>query len=124
MAILGKRKASEPSVEGEDASEIFRRHFEAQFAPIETPQKKRALTGTNDSAEEGSGEEDGSEESEWGGLSNDEISGDDDEAVDEAPVVEVVDHSTSQTSKPVAMSKRDLKAFMVRRPSSIQPPLY
>lgn len=136
MAVLGKRKASEPDVSQEDANEIFRRHFEAQFAPIDAPQKKRAVGAAVGDKDRGgkkrSSQDDESVESEWGGLSDDEISDDDDddddkdgEEEDEDPVVEVVDHSSSQTPKPVAMSKRDLKAFMVRyiryRPSPQAP---
>ena len=124
MAVLGKRKAS--ASEEETAEEIFRRHFEAQFAPIEsTPAKKRSTessdeeddSDSNDAGtkerrsrrDEDEGEDD--EDDGWAGLSD----GDDDEESDEEDeAIEVVDHSNSQAPKPAAMSKRELKAFMVR----------
>ncbi|UNI14211.1 pre-rRNA processing and 40S ribosomal subunit assembly [Purpureocillium takamizusanense] len=131
MTVLGKRKAPEPSISQEDASEIFRRHFESRFAPIEADQPPPAADDGDDGDDEvvdndsGSSDgeagqrrprhdakSDGEDESEWGGLSDDEIS--DDEA--DAPTVEVVDYSSSQTPKANTMSKRELKAFMSSRP--------
>lgn len=124
MPVLGKRKAparseTSPS-EALSAEEIFRRHFEAQFAPIdEDPVAKRQAVAEGDeeadssedgvdSEEEGDDDEDeGEEDDEWGGLSDDEISDEEDEVA-----VEVIDYSTSQP-KTEAMSKSDLKSFMV-----------
>lgn len=87
MAVLGKRKArSEPSISKEDAAAIFRRHFEAQFAPLpgaDVKSKSRVKKRDDededaisvDSDEEDDDEEGGSEEGgEWGGLSDDEQS--------------------------------------------------
>lgn len=127
MAVLGKRKAREaPSVSEDDAEAIFRRHFEAQFAPIDaTPLGNEGEDNDDDddSDESGSdgeddtqrervdGEEAEEDDGEWGGFSE----GDAEES-DEEDTVEVVDHSKPQTAKPVAMSKRELKAFMVRLP--------
>lgn len=130
MAVLGKRKAREaPSVSEDEAEAIFRRHFEAQFAPIDaTP-----LGNEDEDEEEDDGEESGSDgeddttrkrvngedaeaeedDDEWGGFSEDDA-----EESDEEDTVEVVDHSKPQAAKPVAMSKRELKAFMVRSPPS------
>jgi hypothetical protein len=79
MAILGKRKAPEPAVSPEEAQEIFRRHFEAQFQPI---RDRRTVAASDDETDGDSDEDDATEgstdgdESEWGGLSNDEISDD------------------------------------------------
>lgn len=121
MAVLGKRKTSsrsEPtSEEALSAEEIFRRHFEAQFAPLEEdPAAKRQAVAQDDDEEdseedgiddEDEDEEEEDEDDEWGGLSDDEIS-----ASDNDVAVEVIDHSTSQP-KTESMSKADLKAFMV-----------
>lgn len=78
MAVLGKRKAEDPSTSEIDANEIFRKHFEARFLPLEptTP------TAVDEEQKPGESEED---ESEWGGLSddNDEEEDDDDDTVDE-----------------------------------------
>jgi hypothetical protein len=87
MAVLGKRKArSEPSISKEDAAAIFRRHFEAQFAPLpgaDVESKSKATKRDNededgtsvDSDEEDDDEEEGSDDdNEWGGLSDDEQS--------------------------------------------------
>ncbi|RSL97914.1 hypothetical protein CDV31_012813 [Fusarium ambrosium] len=84
MAVLGKRKArSEPSISKEDAAAIFRRHFEAQFAPLpgaDAESKSKATkrddededATSTDSDEDDDDEEEGSEDDdEWGGLSDD-----------------------------------------------------
>ncbi|TFB05682.1 hypothetical protein CCMA1212_002003 [Trichoderma ghanense] len=145
MAVLGKRKAPEPTISTEDAQEIFRRHFEAQFLPL--PEAERKARGKEEGEEDDS--EDDSDRSEgeggeWGGLSNDEEGSDDEEddddeldededdgrtsnasianaspltdAIPDTPTVEVVDHSVSQAPKTSTMSKRELKAFMSSRP--------
>lgn len=68
MALLGKRKARAPeSVDDEErqrALEAFRRHFEAQFAPL--PESKLA-TAEPDEDEDEDGDGDDSEDEEWGG---------------------------------------------------------
>ncbi|OTB08435.1 hypothetical protein M426DRAFT_183776 [Hypoxylon sp. CI-4A] len=55
-SVLGKRKArmpkSEPTVSEEDAQAVFRRHFEAQFAPIENSQKAKPTTKQKDADED------------------------------------------------------------------------
>jgi hypothetical protein len=77
-----------------DAQEIFRRHFEAQFKPL--PVLRKAAKVVQEA------EEDDSEEgSSWDGLSEDEGRG-----------VQVVEHTDAQ-SRMAAMSKDELKAFMV-----------
>lgn len=120
MAVLGKRKARpEPQEDDTDAEAIFRRHFEARFQPL----AETATTSTREPARE-----DSDDESEWGGLSDDgedegfedqddgDLDSDESDAAmdeDEA-VLEVVDHSVSQAPQAAAMSKREMKAFMVR----------
>ncbi|KAL6791894.1 hypothetical protein J3E68DRAFT_409620 [Trichoderma sp. SZMC 28012] len=127
MAVLGKRKAPEPTVSTEDAQEIFRRHFEAQFLPLPEAKRKAKAMEEEDGSEDDS--DSGSEGGEWDGLSNedddddeDEDGSEDDEDEDEeededdTPVIEVVDHSASQAPTTSTMSKRELKAFMSSRP--------
>ncbi|QYS98917.1 hypothetical protein H0G86_006073 [Trichoderma simmonsii] len=127
MAVLGKRKAPEPTVSTEDAQEIFRRHFEAQFLPLPEAKRKAKAVDEEDGSEDYS--DSGSEGGEWDGLSNeddddDEDGSEDDEDDDEEeeedendnPVIEVVDHSVSQAPTTSTMSKRELKAFMSSRP--------
>lgn len=120
MAILGKRKAeAEPLISQEDAAAIFRRHFEAEFAPL--PEAEAAKSKFKKAKHEGSSDDIESEEDEdnnnshgddgeWSGLS------DEDSVTEEehSPTIQVVDHSNKQPPKPAAMSKRELKAFMVR----------
>ncbi|PNP78470.1 hypothetical protein FNYG_08416 [Fusarium nygamai] len=122
MAILGKRKAEpEPLVSQEDAAAIFRRHFEAEFAPL--PEAETAKSDFKKTKHEGSSnnierkeEEDNNKSDEdygeWGGLS------DEDSVTEEEqnPTIQVVDHSSKQPPKPASMSKRELKAFMSSRP--------
>ncbi|KAH8128605.1 hypothetical protein ACSS6W_003669 [Trichoderma asperelloides] len=129
MAVLGKRKAPEPTISSEDAQEIFRRHFEAQFLPLEEQEKRKAQKvrrNEDEDEEEDEDDSDGSGEDEWDGVSGDDISDEDDDELDDddeeeededdAPIVEVVDHSAPQSSKANTMSKRELKAFMSSRP--------
>jgi uncharacterized protein with von Willebrand factor type A (vWA) domain len=124
MAVLGKRKAvAEPTISEEDAAAIFRRHFEAQFAPLPDTEesnsnskkaKQQGVAGDDESDDsDGSNNVDEEEEDdeEWGGLSGDDSSEEEDV---EVTVVEVVDHSSKQPSNIATMSKRELKAFMVR----------
>ncbi|KAF4979765.1 hypothetical protein FDECE_18009 [Fusarium decemcellulare] len=125
MAVLGKRKArAEPPVSEEDAAAIFRRHFEAQFAPLpgaDLKSKPKATrrddyddeTSVDNENEEENDDQDDDDDDEWGGFSDDEPN---DEEEEEASTIEVVDHSGSQTPKPTTMSKRELKAFMSSRP--------
>ncbi|KAF5629110.1 swr1-complex 5 [Fusarium tjaetaba] len=122
MAILGKRKAEpEPLVSQEDAAAIFRRHFEAEFAPL--PEAETARSDFKKPKHEGSSNDIESKEEEdnnnsdggdceWGGLS------DEDSVIEEEqnPTIQVVDHSSKQPPKPASMSKRELKAFMSSRP--------
>jgi len=95
MTVLGKRKAPEPPVSREDANEIFRRHFESRFAPIEV--EKRPVADDDDEDEVDDGDDDSDDEAgprrprrsagsdddeaEWGGLSDDEDSDDEDGTV-------------------------------------------
>lgn len=85
MAVLGKRKAPEPTVSSEDAQEIFRRHFEAQFLPLEEQEKREAQKvrrNDDEDEEEDEDDSDGSGEDEWDGVSGDEVSDEDDDEVD------------------------------------------
>jgi hypothetical protein len=77
-----------------DAQEIFRRHFEAQFKPLSVVQN---VVKVVEQAEKGDSEEG----SDWDGLSEGEESR-----------VQVVEHTDAQ-SRMAAMSKEELKAFMV-----------
>lgn len=137
--ILGKRKSRSRSHQAdtaavEDAQEIFRRHFEAQFAPLSA--KSPALRQTNDSLDDEDEEDEDSEASDldsedagsdgWGGLSEDSdeySSGDDmdDDPVEEN-VVEVVDYSSNPNGSDATlsvMSKKERKAYMSSRPPSL-----
>jgi len=126
MAVLGKRKANpEPEISQEDAAAIFRRHFEAQFAPLpdakepkpSSKKTKHDEESDDDDDSEGSdddndGEDDSENEDEWGGLSGDDS--DQEEEEEQPPAIEVVDHSGKQPAMTATMSKRELKAFMVK----------
>lgn len=78
-----------------DAQEIFRKHFEAQFKPL--PAVKRPVKVVEEASEE-----DSEEESEWGGISD-----------EDGTSIQVIEHIDAET-RMAAMSKEQLKAFMVR----------
>lgn len=71
-SILGKRKSriidESSTAEPEDARAIFQRHFEARFAPLPPSTSKRAPKTARADGADGSDTED----SEWGGISEDE----------------------------------------------------
>ncbi|OAA67410.1 hypothetical protein ISF_03586 [Cordyceps fumosorosea ARSEF 2679] len=139
MTVLGKRKSrdgnSSPNgISALDAEAIFRRHFEAQFEPLNDDEAGPARTrrghdspdldsDTEHDGEGEGGEEDGEEEggdgddNEWGGISGSEDGEDDseedvDDLNDEAPAVQIIDHSKPQVPKEPKMSTKELKAFM------------
>ena len=76
--LLGKRKArpadTASTADKEDAEAIFRRHFEAQFRPLEVapPRPKGASARERNGGEADSERED----SEWDGFSGEDGSGD------------------------------------------------
>ena len=141
MAGLGDRKASEPNISGIDKHDILRRHFEAQFKPLDSSTTKTKLRDDDqDDSESGIEVDNSSDEDqpdEWGGLSE---SGDGDDNEDDtsddgvhifsltdAPQkltmsqdadnsVEVVDHSAVQLPNSTTMTKKELKEFMVGPP--------
>ncbi|PSN71118.1 hypothetical protein BS50DRAFT_546236 [Corynespora cassiicola Philippines] len=106
--------ASESESNGEDLQEIFRRAFEAKFAPLEGEAKKPKLSKATE--EEGDDEEN---ESEWSGLDSadgpDNEDDEDDESEDEQNGVEVIDYSTS-TRTGDRLSKAEMRAFMSSKP--------
>jgi hypothetical protein len=87
-----------------DAQEIFRRHFEAQFKPLQVVKKTPKPV-------EAEPENDSDEDSEWYGISDEEEMG-----------VQVIEHTDAQ-ARMATMSKDQLKAFMVSRRSSQITPL-
>ena len=67
--VLGKRKARTSADDSASAEEIFRRHFEAQFKPLEALPPSRDIRV--EEYDERSDSE-SSEESEWGGITDEE----------------------------------------------------
>ncbi|KAI1404007.1 hypothetical protein F4819DRAFT_173480 [Hypoxylon fuscum] len=128
--VLGKRKArtqkAEPPVSQEDAQAIFRRHFEAQFAPLEpsdaVAKAALAVEGPEDLRSDDSDDNDGSED-EWDGISGSEAEAEA-ESSPTTEVVEVVSHTTaapSLSNDPLA--KRESKTYLSSRiPASLLDP--
>jgi len=85
-----------------DSSDIFRRHFEASFAPLPA---QTVSDGVDDSEEDVEFSERESEVSEWSGLS---------ESDTDLPVVEVVDHAIGESGIDDEIHRARQKAFMVR----------
>lgn len=100
-----KEASPEPA---NDAQDIFRKYFEAQFEPIEAD-----VPSKRDAEEPESGDEDIIEDddeisepdSDWDGLSGES---------DEENVVEVVEHKDASFGANDLMDKKARKAFMVR----------
>ncbi|KAI1212256.1 uncharacterized protein F4807DRAFT_364665 [Annulohypoxylon truncatum] len=128
--VLGKRKApsqkEESSINQEDAQAIFKRHFEAQFAPLELTQPILKTTQTSEPEDLRSDSDDASDDS-WDGISGSES---DEELENSSPdtsaaeAVEVVSHTSALpglSNDP--LSKRESKAYLSSRipSSSIDP---
>ncbi|KAI1412870.1 hypothetical protein F5Y13DRAFT_199368 [Hypoxylon sp. FL1857] len=127
--VLGKRKSraqkEEPSVLQEEAQEIFRRHFEAQFAPLEPSHPISEITPADEPEDLRSDSDDDSEGS-WDGISGSESESeaDDSSLSTSVEVVEVVSHTSSLPAlSNDPFSKRESKAYLSSRvpSSSIDP---
>lgn len=139
MALLGKRKSRDGETASADVSEldaaaIFRRHFEAQFAPLDDEDEAAARAQREQDDDEAvdsdlNGDDNGSDDDSdddksWGGFSGaEEEDGDgsdddddDDDVEETAAAVQVIDHSKPQIPKEPKMSKKELKAFMASPP--------
>ncbi|KAI8958972.1 hypothetical protein F5Y11DRAFT_19137 [Daldinia sp. FL1419] len=126
---LGKRKSrtqkAESSVSQEEAQAIFRQHFEAQFAPLESSHVSKPAQV--DEPEDLRSDSDDDSEGSWDGISDDE-SGSESESDSESTspsssaveVVEVVTHTSKLPSLSTdPLSKRESKAYLSSRvPSS------
>ncbi|KAJ5191358.1 uncharacterized protein N7498_010343 [Penicillium cinerascens] len=98
-----------PPPPADNAQDIFRKYFEAQFAPLDLP--ATPATGNSNSEEDEEEDEDseGSEmDEQWDGVSEDESDED---------VVEVVEHTDTRATDD-RMDKKAFKAFMSAKPPS------
>ncbi|KAK5942027.1 pre-rRNA processing and 40S ribosomal subunit assembly [Knufia obscura] len=105
--VVSKRGSEEEKYESNatstmDVNDIFRRHFEASFAPLPEQESDQDIDEESD-GEDGSDAE--SEVSDWSGLS---------ESDHDIPVVEVVDHAVAENGDGDEFHRARLKAFMVR----------
>lgn len=112
--VVSKRGNEEEKYESNATStinvnDIFRRHFEASFAPLPEQESDQDVDEESD-GEDGSDAE--SEVSHWSGLS---------ESDHDIPVVEVVDHAVAENGDGDEFHRARLKAFMVR-PSRLTNP--
>ncbi|KAH0608251.1 uncharacterized protein H6S33_002303 [Morchella sextelata] len=134
-AILKKRKRAAPkedpdtkdTADGLDAMEIFRRHFESQFAPLPevkgSKKPKKAVKGSKpgkraktEIVQEDEGEDDSG--SEWEGLSEEE--GDQKPA---APAPEVIHFTCGDPLlKTAKLPKSILKPFISTKPPPLRTP--
>jgi hypothetical protein len=86
---------SESGLDELDAQEIFRRHFEAQYAPLAaSPKKPKVIQQVS--------EDESEDATDWEGISD-----------EEEEKVQVIEHTDAQP-RMAAMSKEELKSFMVR----------
>jgi hypothetical protein len=104
-----KRKLSRPTSQADlsAAQDVFRKHFESQFAPLPKASSNRSLKQRS-IREEASTNESGSEE-EWSGIDDEEEDDEEDEQE-----VEVVDYSSiDRLDGEGRMDKKERRAFMV-----------
>ena len=101
-----KTKETSPSP-ANDAQDIFRKYFEAQFEPIEADVPSKRDAEESDSGDGDKFEDDdyiSEPDSDWDGLS---------EESDEEHVVEVVEHKDASLGGNDLMDKKARMAFMV-----------
>ena len=98
-----------PADTPENAQDVFRKYFEAQFEPLDLPNRPTNQTESQEEDDEDTQDEsEGSEPaSDWDGLS---------EASEDDNQVEVVEHKAIRTAPEDMMDKRARKAFMVGIP--------
>jgi hypothetical protein len=104
--VVSKPKAKEDSPPPVDnAQDIFRKLFEAQFEPLDLPNSTAKPTLSDDEENEDDDDSDISgSEGDWDGMSD--IS-------DESNEVEVVEHTDAREAAEDRMDKKTWKAFMV-----------
>lgn len=111
-SVVSRSKKAEGSSPppADNAQDIFRKYFEAQFEPIEaTPVKASEVSESEEDDEDYNSEDlDGESDSEegWDGLSEEEE--------DDEPKVEVVEHKDASADGDELMQKQARKAFLVR----------
>lgn len=102
-------KAGDPSPSpppADNAQDIFRKYFEAQFEPLDLPSRpvNESEPEANDSDSDGDSEVSISDEEGWEGVSEDEP---------EDNQVEVVEYKDARLDPDARMDKKARKAFMV-----------
>jgi hypothetical protein len=104
--VVSKPKAKEDSPPPVDnAQDVFRRLFEAQFEPLDLPGPTAKSTNCDEEESEIGDDSDLSgSEGDWDGMSD---------VSDESNQVEVVEHTDSYAAPEDRMDKKTWKAFMV-----------
>ncbi|KAJ5833327.1 hypothetical protein N7474_001638 [Penicillium riverlandense] len=104
-----KLKAPEESSPppADNAQDVFRKYFEAQFKPLDLPSVQ---TANDEDSEDLSQEDELVSESEWSGL---------DDGDDKEPRVQVVEHKNVRVDPDDIMDKKARKAFMNAKPPSL-----
>lgn len=103
--VVSKPKAKEDSRPPVDnAQDVFRRLFEAQFEPLDLPASTAKSTNSDEENEDDDDSDLSGSEGDWDGMSD--IS-------DESNQVEVVEHTDAYAAPEDRMDKKTWKAFMV-----------
>lgn len=116
--VSRSKKTEDPSPPPADnAQDIFRKLFEAQFEPIEAPpaQSTEEFDSEDDYDDEGDDNEEedddmGSEDG-WDGLSGED---EDEDEFEDDHRVEVIEHKDANTDGDELMQKKARKAFLVQ----------
>ena len=104
-AVVVRRKEESQLRQNEkDGNDFFRQHFESIFQPLPVSDVQ---TNDEDAQEDTADEGLSSEESEWGGLSDDD---------GRSAVVHIIEHSKHGNSVTANSSSTEYKAFMVSDP--------
>ncbi|KAJ5728235.1 hypothetical protein N7493_004565 [Penicillium malachiteum] len=102
----------------DNAQDIFRKYFEAQFQPLDLPSKSADDSDSNDDADEDDedfekDDDSNPENEDWDGVSDED---------EDMPQVEVVEHKDAQLTGDEIMDKKARKAFMSGKLPSLDAP--
>ncbi|KAJ6021415.1 hypothetical protein N7540_006919 [Penicillium herquei] len=118
-SIVSRSKKSEETTAppADNAQDIFRKYFEAQFQPLDLPSKSADDSDSNDDADEDDedfeeDEDSNSENEDWDGVSDED---------EDMPQVEVVEHKDAQMTDEM-MDKKARKAFLSGKLPSLDAP--
>jgi hypothetical protein len=108
-AVVSKPKKKETPPPADNAQDVFRKLFEAQFEPLDLPGHSANPANSTDSEDGDDGEDDNEDDISGSELGSDDLS----DFSDESNEVQVVEHTDAHMAPEDRMDKKTRKAFLV-----------